>query len=488
MKKILIILLSIIPFSLQGQSLIIPDILKGDIVLQQNTNAGIWGKAKPGANVTVTSSWDNKTYNTKAAADSLWKVKVATPSASYTPYTITIVSAKETISLENILIGDVWLCGGQSNMEMPMKGMFNCYVEGAVEDIAMSGLNKGLRFVTVQKNQATSSQPGVFTKGSWVKSGPGTTADFSATGYHFGSTLHQALDIPIGLISCNWSGSFVEDWFSAELLEQYPDQKVFGNERTKAFTKMYYGMLEPTFNYAVKGMIWYQGESNVGSPDYHKRLAAAVAHWKSRFGNESFPFYLVELAPYPYNQGYEEQCPAFRMLQLKAATEEIPEGGMVSTYDLAYEHELVANQIHPARKKEVGQRLAYLALSKAYGFGNPAEGPVYEDMSVSNGTITVFFKNSANGFMNFGTIEGFEVAGEDKVFHPAKATIGFGRRSGSPAPQRGGGMFGGGYAVRVSCDEVPNPVAVRYAYKDFARGNLYNTEGIPAVPFRSDNW
>ncbi len=483
MKKLFLSLcLAMVPLVLSAQSLIIPDILKGDIVLQQKTDAGIWGKAKPGAKVSVTSSWNNRTYMVKAGADSLWKVNVATPEASFTAMTIKIVSGREMEILDNVLIGDVWLCGGQSNMEMPLKGMYNCYVDGAAETVSMAGKNKGLRYVTVQKNQATGSLPGYFTKGSWHKSSPATAPDFSAVGYHFGATLYQALDIPIGLISCNWSGSFVEDWMNSELIEIYPDQEVSADPRTKAFTKMYYGMLEPIFNYSVKGMIWYQGESNVGSPDYDKRLAAAVELWKKGFGNETFPFYMVELAPHRYGNGFEEQCPPFRMLQLKAAND-IPDAGIVSIYDLAHEHEYELSQIHPARKKEVGERLAYLALSKAYGFGNLAEGPVYEEMSVYNGSVTVFFRNAPTGFKNTGEISGFEIAGEDKVFHPAKAVVSFGFR-----PVKEGEQIRGGFAIKVSSEEVPEPVAVRYAYKDFARGNLYNTEGFLAAPFRSDNW
>ena len=161
-------------------------------------------------------------------------------------------------------------------MAMPLKGMFNCAVDNAAEEIMSSGANRGLRYVTVKQHQATESDPSYFTEGIWYSSSPATAADFSATGYFFGEALGQALDIPIGLISCNWSGSFVEDWMSSELIEKYPDQEVFGADFTKAFTKMYYGMFEPASMYTVKGMIWYQGESNVGSPNYTERLMAAV--------------------------------------------------------------------------------------------------------------------------------------------------------------------------------------------------------------------
>lgn len=466
----------------QPSSIVLPDILNGEIVLQQQTNARIWGKASPGKDVSVNTSWNNATYTVKAGSDSLWAVKVATPEASFTPYSVTISSGKDKISLSDVLIGDVWFCGGQSNMQMPLKGMISCYVEGAAEDIATSAQYKGLRYVTVAQKKLTESHPEYFPAGSWNASGPATAGDFSATGFYFGSLLSQALDIPIGLISCNYSGSFVEDWFDKDLLEKYPDQKVFGAEFTKAFTQLYYGMFEPTSKYTVKGMIWYQGESNVGSPNYTERLAAAVELWKSRFEVEKLPFYIVELAPYAYNNGYEGQSPFLREQQLKAA-KVIPDGGFVSTSDLVYPYE--TTMIHPAQKKAVGHRLAYVALSKAYGFGNPCEGPEFDGLEVEDGAAWVTFKNCPNGFMVTGPFEGFEIAGEDGVFYPATASTGF-RRPKPGEPRRAGGFRAA--VLRVSSESVPDPVAVRYCFKDFVIGNIHNTEGLPMVPFRTDNW
>ena len=462
-------------------SIVLPELLQGEPVLQQCTDARIWGKAVPGSEVTVNTPWNDCNYRVKVSQDSLWSVKVATPAASYTPYDITVSSGEESVVIRNVLIGDVWFCGGQSNMAMPLKGMFNCSVDNAAEEIMHSGQNKGLRYVTVAQHQATESDPGYFTEGRWFRSGPATAADFSATGYFFGQALTQALDIPIGLISCNWSGSFVEDWMSKELIERYPDQEVFGVDFSKAFTKMYYGMFEPASKYTVKGMIWYQGESNVGSPDYAERLAASVELWKSKFEVKSLPFYLVEIAPYNYNKGYEMMSADLRGQQLKAARL-IPESGLACTNDLVYDYEL--NNIHPAQKKAVGERLAMLALSKTYGFGNPCEGPVFKEMIIDGSSAAILFDNAPNGFVN-REVKGFEIAGEDRVFHPAKAVIGFApRRPG----QQGRGFGMGGYAVRVSSDEVPNPVAVRYGYGPFTPGDLKSTEGLAAYPFRTDDW
>ena len=460
--------------------IILPELLQGDIVLQQKTDARIWGKAAPGSELVVNTPWNGANYRAKAAADSLWSVKVATPAASHTPYDITVSCGGESLVMRNVLIGDVWFCGGQSNMAMPLKGMTNCAVDNSAETIMRSGRNKGLRYVTVAQHQATESDPGYFTKGRWYSSGPATAGDVTATGYFFGQALYEALDIPIGLLSCNWSGSFVEDWMDKELAEKFPDQKLYG--ANKAPTKMYYGMFEPASLYTVKGMIWYQGESNVGSPDYAERLAAAVELWKDRFEVDRLPFYIVEIAPFDYTRGGFELLAADLRDQQMKASRIIPDSGLACTNDLVYDYEL--HNIHPAQKQAVGERLAMLALSKAYGFGNPCEGPVFREMVIDGNTAAILFDNARNGFVN-REVKGFEIAGEDRVFHPAKATIGFApRRPG----QQGRGFGMGGYAVRVSCDEVPEPVAVRYGYGAFVPGDLKNTEGLPAYPFRTDDW
>ena len=468
------------------QSIILPDLLQGEIVLQQQTDARIWGKAAPGAQITVNTSWNGRDYRVKAGADSLWSVKVRTPEASYTPYDIKIASGREQVVLQEVLIGDVWICGGQSNMAMPIKGMFNCTVDAAAETIMRSAKNKGLRYVTVEQHQATESEPGYFTKGTWHKSGPATAGDFSATGYFFGQALLEALDYPVGLISCNWSGSFVEDWMDKALVEKYPNQELFGAEFTKAPTKMYYGMFEPVSRYTVKGMIWYQGESNVGSPDYTERLLAAVDLWQRKLELKTLPFYLVEIAPFNYNKGFELFSGDLRAQQLQVARA-LPESGLACTNDLVYSYE--QDQIHPAQKKAVGERLAMLALSKTYGFGNPCEGPVYREMIVDGSAVSVLFDNAPNGFANNGDIQGFELAGEDGVFYPAQATVGFAPFRPSPdgsRAQRGMGMMG--FAIRLTSDQVPAPVAVRYGFGPFKLGNLHNTEGLPAYPFRTDDW
>ena len=487
MKRILTAVAFAVAFctALSAQNIILPELLQGDIVLQQQTDARIWGKAAPNAQISVSTPWNGRTYFAQAGADSLWSVKVKTPEASYTPYDISIASGGQTVVLKDVLIGDVWFCGGQSNMAMPLKGMFNCTVDNAAETIMYSARHKGLRYVTVAQHQATESEPGYFTQGKWESSGPATAGDFSATGYFFGQALLEVLDYPIGLISCNWSGSFVEDWMDKALIEKYPNQEVFGVEFSKAFTKMYYGMLEPASRYTIKGMIWYQGESNVGSPDYTERLMAAVDLWRQKFELDVLPFYIAEIAPYNYNKGYEMLSGDLRAQQLKAA-QLLPQSGLACTNDLVYPYE--PDQIHPAQKKAVGERLAMMAVSKTYGFGNVCEGPIFKEMIVDDASVAVLFDNAPNGFADNGDIQGFELAGADGVFYPAKATIGFAPVRPNPDGTRPRGFGAGGYAVRLTCDEVPAPVAVRYGFGPFKPGNLHNTEGLPVYPFRTDSW
>jgi sialate O-acetylesterase len=488
MRKIILSLMAIMVLSsmLGGQNLVLPDMLKGDMVLQQQTKAKIWGKAEPGSIVEVIPGWNLKTYSAKASVDSLWEIGVDTPKAGYDAYSMTIRSGAEQLIVNDILIGEVWICGGQSNMEMPLKGMSNCYVEGAAHDILMSGTHKGLRYMTVTKHKEKASRPGLLPEGKWYPSGPASAADFSAVGYHFGATLSEALGIPVGLINCSWSGSFLEDWVDSSFLAKHPDQKIFGAEFSKAYTQLYYGMLEPVSKYTIRGMIWYQGESNVGSPDYDVRLAEAVKLWSGKFQLNEFPFFIVELAPFEYSNGFEGHCAYFRELQF-AASKTIPSSGLVSTNDLAYPYETA--MIHPANKKPVGQRLAMLAMSKTYGYGNPCEGPCFKEMSLEDGKAVLSFNNAPNGFMQTGEVIGFEIAGEDRIFHPAKArfTVRFPQRP-RPGEVRKPGEMSLRYGISLESPEVANPVAVRYCFKDFQIGNVHNTEGFPLVPFRTDNW
>ncbi len=458
----------------------LPQILSDHMVLQRDAAANLWGKAAPSSKVTVKASWSTEEYSVKSDKGGNWKIAVKTPAASYTPYSITVADKDGSVTLNDVLVGIVWLCGGQSNMEMPLNGFWACPVEGALDEIALSGqFRDKIRLVKIPKTGALSPQETV--EGSWQVSSPENTAQFTAVGWHFAKALNAVLDVPVGLLSCNWGGSAVESWIPEEIVRTYPENTLptgqyapkkdpdGGYNCGNAYI-MYNGMIYPVHNYTIAGYIWYQGETNAGGYGwYAERLAKMVGVWRDLWGQGELPFYEVELAPYIYG-GDGTVGAKIREAQRKAVGI-IPNSGIVCTNDLAYSYEY--DQIHPCKKAEVGRRLAYLALSRTYGQnGIPYNEPVYKSMEIKGGAIEVSFYNDNNGFSPWHDITGFEIAGEDKVFYPAQAVL-----SGS-----------GGRKVTVSSDKVPAPVAVRYCFKDFQIGNLTGNCNLPLVPFRTDSW
>ncbi len=456
----------------------LPQILSDHLVLRQKSDANLWGKAAPSSKVSVKTTWDAEEYSVRSDRDGNWKLAVKTPAAGYTPHSITISDKDGSVTLSDILIGEVWLCGGQSNMEMPLNGFGSCPVEGAIEEIALSGAYRDkIRLVKIPKTGAEAPQETV--EGAWQVSSPETAGSFTAVGWHFAKMLNAVLDVPVGLVSCNWGGSAVESWMPEDVVRTYPENTLptgqYAPKRDpggwynscNAFI-MYNGMLYPIRNYTLNGFIWYQGETNAGGyAHYAERLARMVSIWRGLWGQGDLPFYEVELAPYIYG-GDGTVGARIREAQHNAA-DIIPNSGIACTNDLAYSHEY--DQIHPCKKKEVGQRLAYMALNKTYGMSYlPYEGPRYKSMTVNGNEIEVTFRDGGNGFSPWHGINGFEVAGEDKVFYPAEARLGAWNK------------------IIVKSDKVPAPVAVRYCFRDFQIGNLTGHRSLPAVPFRSDNW
>lgn len=452
---------------------VLPDILSDNMVLQQNTEVKLWGTATPDAEVTVTPSWSGKTYSVKAGKDGKWLLKVATPAASYDAYSITF-SDGEALSLKNILIGEVWFCSGQSNMEMPLDGFWGCPVEGANETIATAGRWKGIRVATIEKNGQL--EPVDNCKGSWKVSCSANAPAFSATAFNFAMMVNEVLDIPVGIINCSWGGSTVEGWLPADIVKTYPDIDLKRDIRKEephdwwhymSPTIMYNGMLHPLENYTVKGFLWYQGESNVGRhATYAERLKTLVELWRKEWGQGDLPFYYVEIAPY----GSEKTTGSalLREAQFKAQSL-IPNSAMICTNDLVEPYE--ARNIHPKDKRTVGRRLAYLALEKTYGVkGIRSVGPVYRSMEVKDGAVILSFDNADDGFNQMKGMTGFEVAGKDHVFYPAQAeTVNVKQ-------------------IKVTCPDVADPVAVRYAFRDFQIGNVKNLRELPLYPFRTDDW
>ena len=444
-----------------------------NMVLQQQSMVPLWGWNRPGATIRIKTSWSPKTYQTQAGKDSMFRVYIETPKAGG-PYTITLQEGK-SIQLQNILIGEVWLCSGQSNMEMPVKGFKGQPIVGSNEAILKS-TNPKIRVYTVPRS--SEFQPQANSKPSaWKEADPETISNFSATAYFFGKDLQEVLQMPVGLINVSYGGSPIESWMDRELLAGFPGirlpvhpDSVKSPNRTP--TTLFNGMLHPVIGYGIRGFLWYQGESNYDRPDEYEQLfPAMVQRWRSLWKNDTLPFYYVQIAPYnyaqlpPYHTGGKYNSAYLRDAQRKSV-QRIPRTAMAVLMDAGEE-----KNIHPARKKEAGQRLALLALAFTYGYkGFGAESPAYDTMVINKGVAEVKFKYATNWLTSYGKeLMLFEIAGADQIFYPAKAVI---YRN----------------AVHVSSAQVKDPVAVRYAFRDFVTGDLFSTEGLPVSSFRTDNW
>jgi sialate O-acetylesterase len=443
----------------------LPAVFGDHMVLQQQTDAAIWGTATAGKQVKVQTSWDKKSYSAQADSKGNWKLKVKTPVAGG-PFSIAI-SDGQTLTLKDVLIGEVWVCSGQSNMQMPMKGYRNQPVLGANEAIATSA-NQSIRLFTVEREKSLEQKDDF--KGKWLGCEPENVVEFSAAAYFFGQMVQEALGVPVGLICSSWGGTRIEPWMSENGFGKYdwvnlPDKQKEGDFSQQTPTVLYNAMIAPMVGYGIRGGLWYQGESNRNEPaEYEKLMAGLVENWRSEWGVGEFPFYYVQIAPYDY--GVKGLNSAYlREAQLKASTA-ISNIGMASLMDVGEK-----NNIHPADKKAAGQRLAYLALANTYGKkGIEYSGPVLKEMTVDGSLVKLTFDHANNGLSTYGkALENFEVAGENKQYFPAHAYI-------------------TGEGVTVFSERVPKPVAVRYAFKDFLVGELFNTEGLPASSFRTDDW
>jgi sialate O-acetylesterase len=476
-STILLAILFLFCFSplLLSAKIILPSFFGDNMVLQQKTEAAIWGWAKPNSSVQLTSSWNKKKYSVTADAAGKWKLKISTPDAGG-PYQITI-SDGEAITLKNILIGEVWLCSGQSNMAMPMKGFPDQPVLNS-NDAIFNSANDQLRLYTVPTSLKTIPQDST-KNASWKIATPETVSNFSAAAYHFGSLLQQQLKVPIGLMNISYSGSAAEAWMNAEALKEFPEliiptvaDSAKVNNHTP--TTIYNAMLKPFIGYAIKGCIWYQGESNNGRSDqYEKLFPAMVKEWRSEFGIGDFAFYFAQIAPYNYFQNMNATTSPDRKLNSaylrdaqRKAVDKISNSGMVVLMDKGIEL-----GIHPPDKEIVGKRFAYLAFGNTYQLkGFAYQSPTFDSLRVNGNTATIKFRNVPNGLTAYGkTLTQFEIAGADKVFRPATANI----RNGT---------------IVLSSPSVTAPVAVRYAFKDFIVGELFSTEGFPISSFRTDDW
>ena len=460
----------------------LPHLIGDNMVLQQQSEARLWGWAKPGSTVKVTTSWQG-TATAKAGSDGKWLAKVKTGQASNTPQTVTFDDGNGTVAIKNVLIGEVWVCAGQSNMEMPVRGFWGCPVEDYNQTVIDARNHGAVRSVKIPSIMRMEPQDDA--QCEWRECGPQTVGDFSATGYFFARTMHQALDIPIGIIEANKGGSRVESWLTKENLQRHTSEPTDSAGIVAFKPEWDYhralvwgnGTFNPILNYTVKGILFYQGCSNVGDPgnQYSERLKLLVEQWRQQFALGEIPFYFVEIAPYHYDDVNGTQGALLREQQQRAV-QIIPNSSLVCTNDLVYPYE--TTQIHPAQKRQVGERLAWTALNRDYGFSEVLyKSSSYKDMTIKGDTVFIHLQDNYHADAPFEMIKGFEVAGQDRMFHPARAQHFW---------QPGGGYWD--EAIIVISDEVKQPVAVRYCFRNFQLGNVTNGANLPLFPFRTDNW
>lgn len=452
-----------------------PAIFTDNMILQQQSTSAIWGWAEPKSKVIVKTSWNEKSFTTKADKEGKWKLMVET-GVYGGPYTITVSDGSELV-INNVLIGEVWLCGGQSNMEMPMKGFPGQPVEGSNMEILKSK-NSNIRLITVPRKAV--SKPVDDFEGAWKEAAPTVVANFSAAGYFFGKLLNDMLDVPIGLISVNYGGSAIQAWMSPETTTSFQgrdipktDDEIERREENRTPTTLYNGMLYPVIGYGIKGAIYYQGETNFQEPfKYEKLFPIMVNEWREQWSVGEFPFYYCQIAPFNYvasrgsNAWDEKYNSAYLREAQRKAEKIIPNCGMAVLMDSNSPY-----AIHPSKKREAGERLALQALAKTYGLeGFGFASPEYNAIEIVGSTITVSFNNAPNGITTNGKeVAEFEIAGADKRFFPATVIV---RRK----------------SVVISSPRVKEPVAVRYAFKDVSEAQIFNTEGFPLSSFRTDDW
>ncbi|MCG2459372.1 sialate O-acetylesterase [Flavobacteriaceae bacterium F89] len=450
----------------------LPAIVSSNMVLQRNTTIQIWGWADPNERIFLEASWLKGPLNVQADKEGNWRIEVKTTN-SKDPQTIKITGMSSDVTLENVLFGEVWLCSGQSNMQMPLKGYTGQPTIGSVMATAKSA-NPNLRLFTVDRVGSKTPLKDIEKYTGWQQASPENVSGFSAVAYYFGQQLQEILDVPVGLIHTSWGGSSVQAWISKEEISKYQtvDLRYVNIDKGTNHipTALFNSMIEPLIPYTIKGVLWYQGESNRQEPENYKKLfPAMVKDWRTRWGIGDFPFYYVQIAPFLYgdNDVFQtaDNSAFIRETQLQCL-DLIPNSGIAITMDIGEEF-----NIHPAKKKEVADRLLFNALNQTYGYSTiVGAGPIYDSKDYKDNGLLLKFKNADNGLYAHDGLTGFEIAGQDRVFYPAEAKI-TDRKN-----------------VFVKNDLVPNPVAVRYAWRNWIIGTLYNTDLLPASSFRTDSW
>jgi sialate O-acetylesterase len=455
----------------------LPRILGDNMVLQRGVPVQIWGRAAPGEQIVVRFAGQEK--HAQPGADGRWAVALDPLKASAVPREMTVTGAN-VIRLKNILAGEVWLCSGQSNMEYAV-GVAKAWAPPAAEtDPELAQEIKAatfplLRLFRVEKKR----EPPEVVSSGWQEAAGDARNEFSAVGYYFSRRLLRELDVPVGMIQAAWGGSRLEEWTPAESYAKLA--AVFTGDAAASFERdpvwigrNYEAMVRPLAPFALRGVIWYQGESNLIAYNdglrYADKLAVLIGAWRTVWSRPDLSFYFVQIAPFLYT-GRKDPLPHSaeelpKLWEAQAAALGIPHTGMVPTTDLVDD----VSNIHPAHKREVGGRLATLALAGTYGRrGLVWAGPAFARLKIRGAEAVVHFNNAGGGLGSRGgkPLTDFEIAGADGVFVPAEAVI-------------------RGNTVVVSNPKVAAPVAVRLGWSETARPNLMNGAGLPAYPFRSN--
>lgn len=448
------------------------------MVLQRGETTPVWGTAAPHEKVKV--RFAGQECEGVADARGAWRVALHGLAASDLPGRLTVsTGTASVVELGNILVGDVWLCSGQSNMVMPLAKMRN----GAEETAAAN--HPALRLFAVAR--AVSAAPATDVKGTWAVCSPKSAGMFSAVAYVFGREIHAALGVPIGLVASCWGATRIEAWMSQQALDAFPEmqeaqrqwQKVrptlAGKERDAAGKPdnelrlmpagLYHAMIHPITPAAVRGVIWYQGEANEDQPGEYARLfPAMIQQWRAAFAQPDLPFYFVQLPNFSRSSDPAKSRRWAYLREAQARALKLPATGMAVTIDVGE-----ADAIHPKNKLDVGRRLARVALAGTYARPVEASGPVVEKIARDGPGFVIRFRHAAGLQSKIAGVPGFEVAGADRVFYPAVASI-------------------EGDRVIVSAPAAPEPIAVRYAWRNTPVASLFNASGLPAAPFRSDDW
>jgi sialate O-acetylesterase len=500
-----IVIFLVISFSNAFADIRLPAIITDNMVLQQKSKVTLWGWAEPGEYIEVSGGWSKAIVKTKGDEKGNWKVSLNTPLANGIAYSLIFVG-KKTLAIKNVLMGEVWLCSGQSNMEFTLAKGPQGYETGVNDfeaEVAKANYPK-IRMYTIPETAADTALKD--TKGTWEEANPHNACLFSAVAYYYGREIFEKTGLPVGLISSAWGGTEAESWTKRTILQADPELNLIVqrfDERVKNFPqaikkyqaelaqwkldtaaakqqnlplpkapgkptiavahspgKLYNGMIAPIVPYTIKGVIWYQGESNAPRAyQYRKLFPMLINSWRDDHKDNKMPFYFVQISPHASQNAdiREAQLMTYRSLQ---------HVGMVVTTDNGD-----SLNIHPRNKEIVGKRLALWPLSHDYGFKNlPYSGPLYKSMKVEEWQIRILFNEVGSGLVaKDGELKEFTIAGDDQVFYPAQAKI-------------------DGKTLIVSSPQVLKPVAVRFAWRSVPHPNLYNTAGLPASPFRTDSW